>query len=43
MYIAVVIDEAGKKMSLDVGEAGPAPKRIVVAYGFWIFLLLTHR
>src|SRR6201995_520184 len=20
-------------------EAGPAPKRIVVAYGFWIFLL----
>jgi cytochrome o ubiquinol oxidase subunit 3 len=22
-----------------VGDAGPAPKRIVVAYGFWIFLL----
>jgi len=21
------------------GEAGPAPKRVVVAYGFWIFLL----
>jgi cytochrome o ubiquinol oxidase subunit 3 len=39
MNIAVVIDEAGKKVSPDVGEAGPAPKRIVVTYGFWIFLL----
>jgi cytochrome o ubiquinol oxidase subunit III len=24
---------------VSVSEAGPAPKRIVVAYGFWIFLL----
>jgi cytochrome o ubiquinol oxidase subunit 3 len=39
MNIAVAIDEAGKKVSPDAGEAGPAPKRIVVAYGFWIFLL----
>jgi cytochrome o ubiquinol oxidase subunit 3 len=39
MNIAVVIDEVGEKVSPDVGEAGPAPKRIVVAYGFWIFLL----
>ena len=30
-----VRDEAPVKMS----EAGPAPRRIVVAYGFWIFLL----
>jgi cytochrome o ubiquinol oxidase subunit 3 len=39
MNIAVVIDEAGKNTSPDVGETGPASKRIVVAYGFWIFLL----
>jgi cytochrome o ubiquinol oxidase subunit 3 len=39
MNIAVAIDEVGKKVSRDVGEATPAPKRIVVAYGFWIFLL----
>jgi cytochrome o ubiquinol oxidase subunit 3 len=39
MNIAVAIDEAGKKVSPDFDEAGPAPKRIVVAYGFWIFLL----
>src|SRR5215475_1819200 len=24
---------------IPASEAGPAPKRIVVAYGFWIFLL----
>jgi cytochrome o ubiquinol oxidase subunit 3 len=39
MNIAVAIDEVGNKSSPDVGDAGPAPKRIVVAYGFWIFLL----
>jgi cytochrome o ubiquinol oxidase subunit III len=39
MNIAVAIDEVGNKTSPDDGEAGPAPKRIVVAYGFWIFLL----
>jgi cytochrome o ubiquinol oxidase subunit 3 len=26
-------------MSAHAGIAGPAPVRIVVAYGFWIFLL----
>ena len=39
MNVAVVIDEAGRNISPDVGETGPASKRIVVAYGFWIFLL----
>jgi cytochrome o ubiquinol oxidase subunit III len=39
MNIAVAIDEVGKRLSPDVGEVIPAPKRIVVAYGFWIFLL----
>jgi cytochrome o ubiquinol oxidase subunit 3 len=39
MYITVTIDEVGKRLSPDVGETGPASKRIVVAYGFWIFLL----
>ena len=24
---------------LDVSEAGPAPKRIIAGFGFWIFLL----
>jgi cytochrome o ubiquinol oxidase subunit 3 len=39
MNIAVVTDDVGKKVSPDVYEAGPASKRIVIAYGFWIFLL----
>ncbi len=39
MNDTVVIDEVGGKVSPHAGEAGPAPKRIVVAYGFWIFLL----
>jgi cytochrome o ubiquinol oxidase subunit III len=37
MSVAVAIPDAhGRVLS---SEAGPAPKRIVVAYGFWIFLL----
>lgn len=36
MNIATAIDEVGGQSA---SEAGPAPKRIVVAYGFWIFLL----
>jgi cytochrome o ubiquinol oxidase subunit 3 len=39
MNIDVAIDEVGNNVSPDVGEASPASKRIVVAYGFWIFLL----
>jgi cytochrome o ubiquinol oxidase subunit 3 len=39
MNIAVAIDDVRKDAPPSAGEAGPAPKRIVVAYGFWIFLL----
>src|SRR5260370_4956337 len=39
MNIAVAIDDVHQQSVLSAGEAGPAPKRIVVAYGFWIFLL----
>src|SRR5258708_22724303 len=30
---------AGRHDSTGHGEGGPASKRVVVAYGFWIFLL----
>src|SRR5712691_9385284 len=39
MNIAVTIDDVRKDTLASASEAGPAPKRIVVAYGFWIFLL----
>ena len=39
MNIAVAIDGVRKDALPSASEAGPAPKRIVVAYGFWIFLL----
>jgi cytochrome o ubiquinol oxidase subunit III len=39
MNIAVAIDDVHHEALTGAGEAGPAPKRIVVAYGFWIFLL----
>ena len=39
MNIAVAIDDIGHEALPSASEAGPAPKRIVVAYGFWIFLL----
>jgi cytochrome o ubiquinol oxidase subunit 3 len=39
MSVAVTIDEVGQRALPSASEAGPAPKRIVVAYGFWIFLL----
>jgi len=39
MNIAVAIDDVRKDALPSATEAGPAPKRIVVAYGFWIFLL----
>ena len=39
MNIAVAIDEVEQETLTPASEAGPAPKRIVVAYGFWIFLL----
>jgi cytochrome o ubiquinol oxidase subunit III len=39
MNIAVAIDDVHPEALAPASEAGPAPKRIVVAYGFWIFLL----
>src|SRR6204780_1259122 len=39
MSIAVTFDEVGHQTLPSASEAGPASKRIVVAYGFWIFLL----
>src|ERR1700720_4655140 len=39
MNIAVAVDDAHQRALTSASEAGPAPKRIVVAYGFWIFLL----
>src|ERR1700761_3956393 len=39
MNVAVAIDQIPQDSLPSASEAGPAPKRIVVAYGFWIFLL----
>jgi cytochrome o ubiquinol oxidase subunit 3 len=39
MNIAIAIDDLASEALPSVSETGPAPKRIVVAYGFWIFLL----
>ena len=39
MNIATAIDSVPLEALPSASEAGPAPKRIVVAYGFWIFLL----
>src|SRR2546429_9927572 len=39
MNIALTVDSVQQEALPSTSEAGPAPKRIVVAYGFWIFLL----
>ena len=39
MNVAVAIDTVPQDTPPSVSETGPAPKRVVVAYGFWIFLL----
>ena len=39
MNIAVAIADVHHEALPSASDAGPAPKRIVVAYGFWIFLL----
>ena len=39
MNVAVAIDQIPQDALPSASEAGPSPKRIVVAYGFWIFLL----
>ena len=39
MTVAVAVYGSPPESLISASEAGPAPKRIVVAYGFWIFLL----
>src|SRR5438132_5095275 len=39
MSVAAAVYDVGQKELTPASEAGPAPKRIVVAFGFWIFLL----
>jgi cytochrome o ubiquinol oxidase subunit III len=39
MSVAVAVYDVEQEALAPASEAGPAPKRIVVAYGFWIFLL----
>src|SRR5205085_3086250 len=39
MNVAVAVSDFKYETLAPASEAGPAPKRIVVAYGFWIFLL----
>jgi cytochrome o ubiquinol oxidase subunit III len=39
MSVAVAVYDVGQEALTPASEAGPAPKRIVVAFGFWIFLL----
>jgi len=39
MNIAVEMRDVAREALPAPSEAGPAPKRIVVGYGFWIFLL----
>jgi cytochrome o ubiquinol oxidase subunit 3 len=39
MNIRVEAEALHQRELLDVSEAGPAPKRIIAGFGFWIFLL----
>ena len=39
MNVAVEMDAVRRGELLDISEAGPAPKRIIAGFGFWIFLL----
>jgi cytochrome o ubiquinol oxidase subunit 3 len=39
MNVAAAADDLSDEGLTGASEAGPAPKRIVVAYGFWVFLL----
>src|ERR1700676_3088266 len=39
MSMAVGVDDVYEGELVNASEAGPAPKRLVVGYGFWIFLL----
>jgi cytochrome o ubiquinol oxidase subunit III len=39
MNVAIAVDDVRQETLSSASEAGPAPKRIVAAYGFWVFLL----
>ena len=39
MSITLVVEDGARQELSSASETGPAPKRVVVAYGFWIFLL----
>ena len=39
MNVAITIDDVQPEALISGTEAGPASKRIVVGFGFWIFLL----
>ena len=39
MNVAVAVYDVKEDEFAPASEAGPAPKRIVVAFGFWVFLL----
>ena len=39
MNVAVTVDQAHAGAFVPASQAGPAPKRIAVAYGFWVYLL----
>jgi cytochrome o ubiquinol oxidase subunit III len=39
MNVAVAVYDVKQDAFAPASEAGPAPKRIVVAFGFWVFLL----
>ena len=39
MNVALAVQEFPPEMVISDSEAGPAPKRVVVGFGFWIFLL----
>ena len=39
MNVAVEMDAVRQGELLDIREGGPAPKRIIAGFGFWIFLL----
>jgi len=39
MNVAVEMDAVREGELLDMSEAGPAPRRVIAGFGFWIFLL----
>src|ERR1043166_3390989 len=39
MNVAVAVQDMNQDTFVPASEMGPAPKRIVVAFGFWVFLL----